>query len=100
MSAEERAEADVLLEAGHPSRPDREVLMAAHIDRIKATAEQRGAERVAAAVTAALDEVTDPIHANGCYYRHQQGETDECNSCAAYKVETAVRAALKDEERP
>lgn len=33
---EKRRETDLLLEVGHPSRPDREELMRQHIDRIKA----------------------------------------------------------------
>ena len=45
-------------------------------------------------VEAALREVADPIHARGCNYRHQVGETGECNSCTAWRIEHAVRAAL------
>lgn len=35
-------EADVLIEAGHPSRPDREALMRQHIARMKAQAWDEG----------------------------------------------------------
>ena len=37
-----RREADVLIEVGHPSRPDREELIRQHIARIKARAWDEG----------------------------------------------------------
>lgn len=45
-------------------------------------------------VEAVLRAITDPIHARGCHYRHQQGDTDECNSCTAHRIETEAAAAL------
>ncbi|UUW88374.1 hypothetical protein [Pimelobacter simplex] len=45
------------------------------------------------AVIARVREAIDREHARGCHYRHQQGETDECRSCAATAIEAAFDGA-------
>lgn len=38
----------------------------------------------------AVRDAIDREHARGCNPRHQQGETDECCSCAAARIEQAL----------
>lgn len=45
------------------------------------------------AVIARARQAIDREHARGCHYRHQQGETDECRSCAATAIEAALDGA-------
>lgn len=45
---------------------------------------------------ARVREAIDREHARGCHYRHQQGETDECRSCAASAIEAALDGAESD----
>jgi hypothetical protein len=54
-------EAEVLIEVGHPSRPDRVELMREHIESIKARAKAEGAAEVVAAVRAVFDMQCPPI---------------------------------------
>lgn len=45
------------------------------------------AERAAhAELRERVRELADIEEARGCHYRHQQGETDECNACTAARV--------------
>ena len=44
----------------------------------------------AEAKIAAIEAAAEREHAGGCYYRHQQGEIDECNSCAAARTTAAI----------
>jgi hypothetical protein len=44
---DKRREVDLLIEVGHPSRPDREELMREHIERIKARVESEVRQQIA-----------------------------------------------------
>lgn len=35
-------------------------------------------------------DLADALLAGGCHYRHQQGETDECNACTAFSFLRAI----------
>lgn len=56
-----------------------------------------GVETTRQEIEAAIEQVLRDFEPGGsCYYRHQQGETDECNDCTAYRLAAAVRLALND----
>jgi hypothetical protein len=52
------------------------------VEHVKRNQAEAAIERVRQAI--------DQEHSRGCYYRHQQGQTDECCSCTAFRIEEAL----------
>lgn len=70
-------------------RPDCEnaALIAAAVNALPALLAEVKASREA---LARVEDAIDREESRGCHYRHQQGETDECNGCTAARISIAA----------